>query len=204
MRCLALLLLAVACAPATEADAPDTDADADSDADADADADTDTDVEVFDTGLALVYTEGSAGLTLTTWEGSEDYVATSLDGAVELCRVTNTTLGVPADLPCPTCTYAFEVTLSAGTTTGDACGTLGFLADMFDEDRWFYAYAPSYFYAAADYTYGPVLLLGVDEGGTIGWAPWALAEVHGDPGGDEGGDIDYEMIFADLAYTYAR
>jgi len=192
---LALLALAVACAPK---DGTPTDTDTD------ADTDEDTDPVVYDTGFALVYSEGLADLTSTTWEGTEDYVATSVDGAIELCRVRNATLGVPTELPCPTCTYAFEVTLSAGTTSGDACGTLGLLADMFDGDRWFYAYAPSYFYAAADYTYGPVLLLGVDEGGSIGWAPWAFAEVRGEPDGELGGDIQYEMIFADLAYTYSR
>ncbi|MDP2315145.1 MAG: hypothetical protein Q8P41_19755 [Pseudomonadota bacterium] len=154
-------------------------------------------VEKVDTGLALVYTEGRASLTAKGWLGEEAYVATSIDGAVEHCRVTNPAEGVPSAELCPGCTFAFDIVLGAGSLAGAACENMRVGADLFDGDRWTYAFAPTYAYGGSGYTYDDVLLFGYAYDDTFVWTPWAFAEVS-----DEGAEIDYESIFAYTAYYY--
>ncbi|MDP2307253.1 MAG: hypothetical protein Q8P18_14600 [Pseudomonadota bacterium] len=213
MRALAPLLVLCGCVLSggvlpgcTGPTADDTDGDTADDetagdtADVETAGDTDTDLpdDKVDTGLALVYVEGSAVTSVEAWIGEEAYVSTSTSGAIEHCRITNVTEGVPSAELCPGCSFAFDIVLGAGAATGDNCEHMRFTADMFEGDAWAYAFAPTYTYGSSGYTYDDVLLFGYEYGGTFVWTPWAFAElVHGGP------EIDYESIFAYTAYYYA-
>lgn len=164
------------------------------DADTDADVDTDTDPVVVDTGLALTYAEGMADVTPETWLGEESYVATSMDGTAEHCRITNVTEGVPYPEPCVGCSFAFTVSFGAGVAEGDACENVSFLADMYEGDEWIYAFAPLYVYGPYGYTYENVLLFGTESDDGVIWTPWADAHSDGES------RILYESTYAYTTY----
>ncbi len=181
------LLLLGLCACASGADDTDTGKDGDTE---------ETAEPKIDTGVALVYFEGAAALTASSWDGREEWVATSLDGRVEHCRVVNAVTGTPAEVElCPGCTFAFAVTAGDGTMTGDACENVRFYETMWTGASWIYAFAPTYVYGDGGYTYEDVLLYGYVVNDTVSWSITAFAET------DESTVIDYESVYSDL-WTY--
>lgn len=186
MRALLLLVLC-ACSGGGDTASEDTDRPEDSGGD--------TTAEKVDTGMALVYVEGTAALDETAWIGEESYVATSRDGAVEHCRVTNPTTGTPAAELCPGCTFGFDVVFGAGTAAGEACANVKLEGDEVDGDTWTYAFADTYVTSA--YTYEDVLLFGYSYGGAMVWTPWAFAAVDTDET-----VVDYESMYAYTSYYY--
>ena len=122
MRLAILGLLALGCHASTDDDGNDTDTDTDTDTDADTDTDTDADTDTdtdADTVVAWQGWRGEATLTDTGWTGIEQVYAEQESTGQDLCVFEWVAAGTAIE-PCDDCTLSFAMTLSGGTSVGDA------------------------------------------------------------------------------------
>lgn len=164
------LALLLACDP--EPEDTDTDADTDTESGTPETGDTDTAPERFP---VIEFYQGYANLIENTWSGEEALLATSEDGTVEYCRVTNPSTGTASALRCAGCDFTFDVEYLPGTATGDHCAEVRLDADINDGERWTLGF--SSFYVYDDVEFSNVLLFAYTTTDGYTWRPFATGEL---------------------------
>jgi hypothetical protein len=79
------------------------------------------------------------------------------------------------DDTCVGCEFVFDVTMQAGSLSGDHCENMKMYAGQNDGDEWIYAFAHLYVYRG--YEYSDVVLWGYQGADGLQWRPFADGEL---------------------------
>lgn len=156
------------------------DAAAETDADADADADADTDVGHGDTSIGLAFVVGDWQTDAGSFVGGHmGALVTNQDMEPVCSSLAEWSESGVAPAGCPECQWAFTLTLSAATATGDACASLALPGEAEEGVEMSLGYSSGYEYDYNGVIYavtGPVLWYYSD---TYGWGALALSGLSG-------------------------
>jgi len=150
----------------------DTDTDTDTDSDTDADSDTDTDSDA-DTSLGLLWYAGDAQTSGGAFVGGHfGYVLTDMSMGTVCESLSTWSETGSAAASCANCDWAFNLTLSGGTASGESCAGAGIVGGEWDDftASWGFAESYPYSYNGTDYTFDLAVLY---YSTTYGWFPLA-------------------------------